>query len=267
LGITAVIVAFLPSGIPDQALVPIITLCKGFGVAIPPLLERPQFARASLLFVGLVCFVIPAFRDYSIYFPQDFTIDVFFDDIGLDKAVAELNKVSQLSLADNWHTQKIEYFKRLNEQLQEKGITFRFETGRGITVGIGYGSFRAKMTDRWGIQRYRVVEAKGNVKFSTRVLPAGAVQNISTEYELVKTEANDIEPSLKDIYFGRDIVIKPEFYQIITLSQTDRPYNHILTTATRVRIWPAIDIGRTVYLSKEGDKYVPVGYAIYTPKD
>jgi hypothetical protein len=43
-------------------------------------------------------------------------------------------------------------------------------------------------------------------------------------------------------------------------------FDHDIVAATKVRIWPCVDIGKTVYLIKGSESgYVPIGYAIYIP--
>ena len=60
-------------------------------------------------------------------------------------------------------------------------------------------------------------------------------------------------------------MIKPEFKQIIQLSQTEERFDHKLMALTKAKFFPYIDPGRTVYLAQGTDAVVPIGYAIYTP--
>src|ERR1700683_4609989 len=57
------------------------------GLSFP--ISNRRVARLLLSLFGLGCFSLYAFYDYSAFFPQHFQMDVFFDETGVARVLAE----------------------------------------------------------------------------------------------------------------------------------------------------------------------------------
>jgi len=204
--------------------------------------------RAVLVVVALGFFSLPAFRD--------------------DNALKQFttNELGDLSIAEDWRTQRNEYISSLNKVLEGIKNPFRFASTPGTVRSKGENYFEVRKVESWGWQRYRIVAGKGSVTHLYEV-PQQLPKTIRSDFELRETDSNNIEMSLADIYFKWTKVIKPEYKQEFVLSPDNTLYSHDLTALTRVRFFPYLDISKTVYLirSKIPGKYVPIGYAIYYP--
>lgn len=271
LALTSILAAlFVPDAKKQVACEFIIKLGTYFQIPLPNATTcKASLLIPTLIFVAIaICAIIWAvFRDYAKFFPREFQIKVYFDEEGIKKTIAKFGDLRQLNLEGLWEKKRKEYFSRLNKDLSDNHIPFVFSLARGETIGEGKGCFEAKLNEYWAFQRYKIEKANGEITFKTISRGSQQEQNVDTQYELLNVDTCLIEPSIMDIYIRRSALIMPEFKQLIKLSQGAPPrYDHFLTAATKVKIWPCVDIGKTLYLVRGNeDGYIPIGYAIYTP--
>ena len=218
---------------------------------------------AALLFIYL------GIRDYSRFFPQRFNVKVYFDNDGVTEALQTFDsrEIVKLNLLKDWKAAKEAYFNNLNSKLAEAGFSFRFSDANGSTSGGGTGILKARLVERWGLQKYKILEGSGDLLFVTPVSNKEPLQLI-TKYKLSNSRANDFEVPLSDVYRMKPIVIMPEFNQVIhRTADAKGEFDHVLCTATKIKFLPVIDIGKTIYLLKQPDGVrVPIGYCIYEPE-
>lgn len=84
-------------------------------------------------------------------------MEVFFDDEGVDRALAQFSRVEvqNLKVNENWRAGKKEYLSLLNEELQKRvNSPFRFEGTRGAVHSKGEAYFEVKKVKGWGWQKY-----------------------------------------------------------------------------------------------------------------
>ena len=232
---------------------------------VPPVAKRnPRLFFLVLAILFIIC--IP-FRNYAGFFPQDFTIDVFFDETGISNVLKEFTgeELKQLNLDANWPSSRKTYFNRLDQELKKRGFNFEFGKPDGIILGAGKGNIRAIPIDGWAFQTYSIVEAGGAITLSRNEPPAEPLR-LFTFYTLRPSGANQIALNITDIYLMTPLVIMPEFDQSVYLNPTQPYTEHVLIAATKLRFLPIIQLGRTLYLYTQSDgSRIPVGYAIYKP--
>jgi len=223
--------------------------------------------RLLLAFGAISVLCIPSFRDYTVFFPTYYKMEVFFDNNGIKDALSGFSKkeIEELNIKNNWLNSKDDYLRYLNNELQTKfKIPFQFDLQKGDVYSIGETFFKVTKIKGW--QKYKVDEAKGNLKHIIEK-PKEKELSFESEFILLDTGTNYIDVSIIDIYFGYTKILKPEFKQIIKSSPTKSIYHHKVVAATKIRFFPVVDIGKTIYFIKEGslNKLVPVAYAVYSP--
>jgi hypothetical protein len=247
---------FANISIPQITLFGAITIEKG--LSIPA--YRIIFIVAALLFL-----LVPAFRDYSTFFPDRFKMNIYFDDEGIKTVLQSLtaDEVATLRIAPDWPTQKAAYFRDINSQLTGAGVHFQFSpTGKGTTT-IGETTFKVVKLD-WGIQEYEVIESHGTLQHST-LKSDNSIDEMVSDIDLLDTSGRMINASFKDTFFDWGKLIEPEYKQVFRTDPNHQVVKDTLIAATRVWMFPYIDIGRTIYMQTEasGDR-VPIGYAVYS---
>ena len=223
----------------------------------------------SLLLNGaaLFCLLVPAFRNYSGFFPKRLKMDVYFDDAGIEELLAGLTtrERNELNIAAGWRQSKAQYLEMLNDKLRERFPDSQFQfTGRsGVLHSAGETFFDIeKVRGCW--QTYHIEACHGYLEHCFQV-PEGSEQRLRTEFELLETGSSYVRTSLRDIYTRFAKVLKPEFKQEIRLSATELLYSGSVVGVTKVRFFPVPEVGGTVYfVSRETDgALVPVAYAKY----
>jgi len=193
-------------------------------------------------------------------------MEVFFDNEGLEKSLNQFTEqeLIDLRVKNNWHQDKREYFTTLNKELEKRGYSFRFDENNGTFYGKGETYFEVKKVNEW--QKYIIEKAEGSLIYTLET-PEEKIETLVSNFQLLETESNHIKGSLSDIYLHFTKILHPEFKQIVRLSPTEEFYHHNLVAATKIRFFPIVDIGRTIYLFREEteNKLIPIGYAIYIP--
>ena len=235
-------------------------------VTIEREIQNVAFLRVLMALLALACFLLPAFRDYTRLFPTNYKVEVFFDDEGVERTLAQFSprELKKLGIASNWRPVKMKYLRTIDKKIEElTGIPFPFDGPRGAVHSVGEAYFKVRKIKGW--QKYEIERAGGNLNHSFE-LPGKEPQHFFSRFELLPTDANQIEVSLADIYFRYTKILVPEFKQIVSLSPTEDFYLQKLVAVMKIRFFPVIDIGRTIYIAKVEGTQIPIGYALYTAR-
>jgi hypothetical protein len=124
-----------------------------------------SFVRLLAFAFACSILAVPAFRDYSRFFPESLKVTVFFDDQGIERALESLqpSDLVRLSLAPDWQRRRRNYLAKINEDLKNIAIPFSFSDVPGQTSATGELKFKVQAIDKWGAQLYRIVEARGSL--------------------------------------------------------------------------------------------------------
>jgi len=230
---------------------------------------RVIFVRILLAVATIICFIIPAFRDYSKLFPENFKMVVFYDDEGIKEALSEFteDELNALRVKTDWDAEKAEYFSFLNKETKKFDILFLFDVDNNIVHGEGRTHFKVtRVKNSW--QEYQIDKStKGTLEHMYEA-PGEKQRKLISEFQLLESDANRIKPTLADLYLKYTIILTPRFKQKVNISPMQEVYHHYLIAATKIRFFPIIRIGKTIYLlCRDGSKEViPIGYAIYSPE-
>lgn len=227
-------------------------------------LTRLWLVRVICLLGALWFFLLPAFRDYSAFFPSNYKMSVFFDEIHLEELVGSLRERYQnsISVSADWKKRRAQYFESLDaDAFRLFGLKGFFQRPERSLHSAGVMNFRTEKVK--GFQRYKIMEAVGYLSH-TREEPNKQKKVLITKFELVEDRNAYIEPSLIDVYLGRKIIVRPRFNQIITSRESGGSrIHHVVTAITETGIFPFPWVSDTVYLLEDVGGYVPIGYAVY----
>ncbi len=225
-------------------------------------IASPWIGRVSAILVGVLMVFYAIVRDYSVFFPGYIQYRGFFDDVGIERMLISLptQQLERLRVAKDWRVKKAAFIDKMNDDLSRANIPFQFRTGPGLTVGYGEMFFKITKIGNWGIQRYRIVEGKGPVTYVSE-MPGGLPTPLYTLSQLVDSSTGAFDASILDLLTG--VLILPEFNQRYVASPTvAKSYINVIA-ATRVDVFPLIDISATLWLVRQADGTAfPIGYAI-----
>jgi hypothetical protein len=231
-------------------------------------LRKLWLVRITLGLLAVCLFGISAIRNYAQFFPTHMQMEVFFDDEGIQKALAQFDEdeLKSLNITSNWQSEKANYIASLNAVLEDMKHPFRFDARKNAVRTKGENNIKVEKVESWGWQQYHIVSGKGAVTH-TYEIPGQSAYTISSTFELLESDANDLDLSFADIYWRWKKLIKPEYKQIFSRSPSDVFYSHNLISLTKVRFFPYVDTGKSVYLARQigSNKLIPIGYAIYYP--
>jgi len=223
--------------------------------------------RIFLILLAVFCFSLQALRDYTKPFCHRYKMQVFFDDEGLEAALRQFTEkeLDELRIEHDWINEKRAYFDGLNRVIQERfGSAFRFDDARGAVHSEGFLDFRVQRLMGW--QKYQMVSGNGSLTHEFE-MPGHGRQQFSSEFELLKTGACQIQISPSDVFLHWTKIVAIEFKQEAVISATERIYHHNLLCVNKLRFFPIPDVGETIYLisSASGTGRVPIGYCISSP--
>ena len=224
-----------------------------------------------VLGITALCFLLlPAFKDYSRFFPTNYMMDIFFDDRGIEKSleVYTEDELDALRIAKDWKKQKKAYLQNLTKDISTYiGIEDFFSKGPENVHSTGQTTFIVDKVEGW--QKYYIREAVGALKHELEIPNNKPPKTFHSSFQLLMSADSYIEASLQDIYFRWTKILKPHFKQIATLTPDggNTIYHHNLIAYIKIRFFPIANIGNTTYLVEgaEKDTFVPIGYAIYKP--
>lgn len=226
--------------------------------------------RIILLFVAATFLALPAFKDYSKFFPTFYGMNTYFDNAGIEKSLDEFteNEIEELNIAENWKQKKSDYLNSLSQEISEKlGIKNFFNNGTENIHSKGSTSFVVKKVKGW--QTYHIQTASGQLTHTLEI-PNTPITQFTSKFELLNRSNNFIKADLVDIYINWTKILKPYFKQLASISNNEAEtlYHHNLVACIKVRFFPVASIGNTIYLVKgENNSWIPIGYAVYSPMD
>ncbi len=225
--------------------------------------------RILLGIIALFSLMLPAFKDYSSFFPTHYDMVAFFDNEGIEKALEDYtqDELKTLNIAEDWRQQKAKYLRRLTADISKNiGIDDFFNQGEDNVHSSGHTNFVVEKVEGW--QTYNIREAVGELEHRLE-LPMKEDQKFYSGFELLNTPDNFIRASLSDIYFHWTKILKPHFKQIAKLNSTGNKilYHHNLIACIKIRFFPIATIGNTIYFVRHDQEntWIPIGYAMYKP--
>ena len=198
-------------------------------------------------------------------------MDVYFDLPGIERTLGLFRKeqLRPISLADNWKGLLGNYDREVKHSLTQvwrrrgsRDLATLADMSREFVHARGEAIFRA---ERVGVFAYHIVESKGSLDYEVDI-PKKPKIKFRGEFYLRETAANHIRPSLLELIWSRDIVIRPEFKQVFSVEQdgVDAPFDHVVICVTQVSLLPVPSFSNTLYLWQLPDGMtVPIGYAVY----
>lgn len=237
--------------------------------------SRAFTVGSCLTLLSLASLSYTAFRDYSKFFPSTYEMEVFFDDKGIEQSfqVFSPDEYENLKIDKDWKKKKMEYLSKLNKAAIEKlGISDFFNLSGKYVHSKGQSNFFVeKSKGVW--QQYHIKEAYGDLTHFVEQ-PGQPKKQIKSKFELLNSSDNYISLELADIYVKFVKIMKPQFKQYAVLGTSmsgDRTlYHHCIVTITKIRFFPIVNFGNTIYCIQSNDRsgvrLVPIGYAVYSPR-
>lgn len=223
------------------------------------------FLYRLLLFTSFIpTLLFYTFYDYSKLFPKNLSLEIFYDKEGIMTNLNKYspNELSKMNIDTNFSVRDTFYFRSLDKEIQKfTNIKTFFSTVNGSMHSEGYTSFIVEKIN--GCQKYQIKESNGEV---THLLeqPENTPLKIKSFFDKMNSPNDYIEVTLLDIVRG-GIILKPLFKQ--TIAENNKSdgarFNHCLCGLTKINVFPLPNYSNTIYLLKYGNRFIPVGYAIY----
>jgi hypothetical protein len=243
-------------------------------VPLPKGFSRKRIIKLVLVVAGFLFIGFGFFADLSSAFPERMRIAVFYDDAGISGALRQFSEVEkkELGIAPQWEGRQTEYDEVIRRSLatlwQQYDSAYVADTthvNRRQIHADGEATFEL---ERLGFLYYRVKESKGMLQQS--VGSSGAVvEPFWTFFSLNETPSSYMRANLLRLLRHPSVVLRPEFRQMISLDsrgRQSRQFDHVVTGATKVRLFPYPRFESTLYLWEAPDgRAVPIGYALYYP--
>lgn len=226
--------------------------------------------RTFLFLFGIVPLTAYLTYDYSSFFEDHLEMDVYYDKGGLDKSLNVFTKkeLQHLKiLIHNYKRQQVEYYKELDkklikENLLNEGDSF-FSVSNLVIHSVGCTSFIVEKTKN-SFQDYTIKESKG---FITHELEAALLTKcyFTSTFHKINSPDDHLRPTLFEIFFKHQIVIKPQFHQTISVKNILKGVegHHTLHGLTKISFFPYPRYYNTIYLYEDNGKFIPIGYAVY----
>lgn len=224
----------------------------------------PVLLRVTLTGAGIVSLLSPLFFDYSKLFPTQLRMTVHYDDEGIERILNTYSssEKARLKIRDDWVSAKADYMDQLDQAIGNTmdGYTPFFSRHESM-YSAGETSFVVEKVDgSW--QRYRIVESHGRLEH-TLELPEREPCTLISEFVLRRAGYDFIELTLADILFRFTVILKPQYKQILRVTSAREVYSRYVIALNKVRIFPLLTIGDTVYLAETDEGRIPVGYTVY----
>ncbi|MDA9496153.1 hypothetical protein XI05_00990 [Bradyrhizobium sp. CCBAU 11357] len=128
-------------------------------------------------------------------------VNVFFEGDGIEKTIQSMSDddITKLSLTSDWKQRKKEYYTKINNELQELGIPFKFRDAPGQTSATGQLRFRTQPIEKWGAQLYRITEAGGTLVHVSQSPGTEEYRTVS-EFGLTNSDFN-LKGTVKGVYW------------------------------------------------------------------
>lgn len=222
--------------------------------------------KLTLWVLGICSLLSYIFYDFTRHFPQKFKMEVYFDESGIKECIS-LFSISELKklniIVDNIEDYQSKYYELINTEARKIIKHDFFTFNRKETRGEGETTFIVQKIE--GIQNYDIIESKGELKHYIEI-PNSKNIDCYTFFEKLKSPADKLDPTFKDIFIKNKIILKPRFKQIIAekIYSRRKVFNHILGGYTVINIFPFPKVSNTLYLLEISNVgLIPIGYAVY----
>ena len=242
---------------------------RPFGVDIFELdlpISNAVVVRIALTTVALLSLTILSFSDFSKFFPSRLSMEVFFDQAGIEESLKDFDQqeILQLGIPESYEHLQRRYFAALDEQSKSVlGFEVGFADARQHIFSSGETTFVVN-TAR-GYQRYHIASSEGRLNHSIEQ-PGIPPLKFSTTFEKRNSRDDYFQGSVGKGLRGEGFMFRPLFKQIqaegVTSIRTE--FHHAVVGATKIYVYPFPRISNTVYLADFGEEgLVPVAYAVY----
>ena len=222
------------------------------------------------ILLAVATFLIPFFiylgRDFSVVFPQELKMNVFFDSAGIDKRIDDFSdrEKENIGISPTYQDSQGTYYDDLDNTLinhlnYKEGI---FHYPEDIH-SEGKTSFIVEQAN--GLHRYYIAEANGELEH-TLEKPNSQPQGFISKFERIESAHNFVKLNLRNYLTSGAIILQPRFKQFLQTGPDSQSvlFDHKLVGLTRVKVYPLPKIGDTIYFYEKPDtSLVPIAYAIY----
>jgi hypothetical protein len=227
-------------------------------------LPIPQDAihSALLIMVGLALLYLTLVRNYATILPSQLRFDVYFDQEGMERLVKGLPKSSlaDVLLPTDWKTKTTALHVRLTRLLRQRiGVNVDSRkinqiSAKGITTFI-------VEKEAEGFQRYRICEVDGYLLFD--IPTKMSFLTMRSFFSLNSSQRDRFSVGLMDMMVHFRFLLSPLLRQTYVSTPGTEFVLEDVIAVTWVRFLPLISIGNTLYLARDGDAHVPIGYCSY----
>jgi hypothetical protein len=224
----------------------------------------PQDAIHSVLMilVGLAILYFCLVRSYASILPNLLRFDTYFDQTGIERLMGNLNEktIKSLNVAPNWsertHTFHLGLIRLLKQRIGVEIDPKKIEqlSAKGMTTFI-------VEKEPSGFQRYRTAEVDGYLLFDIPTKTSHT--DMRSFFALNSSQRDRFFVTVADMLFRHKFMLSPLLRQTYTSAPGMEYVIEDVIAITWVRFFPIIDIGDTLYLAKDGDAFVPIGYCTY----
>lgn len=221
-----------------------------------------------ILVLGVFAFLSSyLFYDYSTFFPQDYQMEVFFDERGIAQSLGTLSSDEHQSLAipADFKNYQQQYFQQIDSEIRHifgNRADF-FNLRDGYVHSVGDAHVVPEKIDGW--QNYYVKRADGELTHILEI-PNKSPQQFYTRFEKLPSEDDYIRASLTDLFVRHHIVLRTQYKHILVQNNLSQEFVFKLTVVgvTKPTVFPWPRVSNTIYLADfRNVGLVPVAYAVY----
>ena len=223
--------------------------------------------RLLLLVFSLLSFLPILFYDYSSLFPKILNMEVFYDQEGIKRTLAQYSteELAPYNIPDNYKPWQEKYYDAMTKELN-KIIKMQnpFVIKDGVIYSNGHVRFNIESVPGW--QHYHLKESSGELNHTIEI-PNMRPVPFKTFFDQLPTGANYFNLTLADILIRHGKLLCPTFKQILAenVRSDGILFHHLVVGLISATSFPNPRVAPTIYLAKfENVGYVPIAYAVYS---
>lgn len=231
---------------------------------IPITLRKDTYVRVLLIILTLGLVIYFFVRDYSSFFPNRLTYDVFYDLKGLNTALESIKPIldKNTSISPKWQYERASYFQHMDKIIKKKfhdiKVLFSYDKYEDYLVSKGTAEHGVQYFGFW--QKYKIIKISGEINHFLYPPEMKAIK-LRTSYNLLDRPENIIEPKIGDFFRGK-IIVKPTMAQSLMIL-SEEIYEADIVGLTEVRFFPYNTLNKTIFCFKTENGLVPLAYTIY----
>lgn len=241
---------------------------KLFGViefSLP--LQSAAVVRLLLIAGSVLSFAPVLFYDYMSLFPPILNMEVFFDEEGIKRTLAQYSakELAPYNIPNDYESFKTKYYDDMDQELNRLIKMENFFTIQdGVVHSKGHVRFKIEPVQGW--QHYHFKESEGEL---TQVLEIPNMRPIQFKSFFSKRSTGEdyFKLTLVDILIRHSKLICPVFKQILAENYRSEGvlFYDSVVGLIRAQVFPYLHVAPTIYLAKfEKVGHIPVAYAIYS---